>query len=901
MSMLARLRSYWRNTRHRAEMERDMAEELQFHLARRAEDIASRRGIPHDEAMRLARIEFGGLEKYKEEARQSVGLAPLDEIRSDLRYAWRTFAKNKGFTAAAVATLALGIGANTAIFSLIDAVMLRLLPVRNPEELALVQLQRPGDEPRSGFTNALWEAVRDQQDVFSGVFASSAPQPFDLRQHGTARYIQGIMVSGGFFDTLGIAPAAGRLIGEPDDRRGCPGVAVLSYGFWQSQFGGSDAALGSTISLNRQPFQVIGVSSRRFFGIEVGKSFDVAVPVCAAALFDRRNTDSRSRWWLEIVGRVKPGVSSAQLGSRLDLLSPSVMAAALPDWEPAERQQFRQRRLRAVSVSSGLSGLRTRFGEPLVILMAAVALVLLIACANITSLMLAKATTRGKEMAIRTAIGASRARLVRQLLTEAVFLSSIGAAIGLLFAKWSTALLVRGLATGRSPVFVDLSLNGRILGFTAAVTIVTGILVGLVPALRSTGVSLMAAMKSRQLAGSDARSKFGAGKWIVAGQVALSLVLLIGGGLLLRTFVRLLTADVGFDRTNVLVVIAKPTWFAADTFRLPPEERKPLYEEIGRRLRTIPGVAAVARAFTTPVGDDNWLSDVSTEPSKEAVGARHNVYFNYVEPGYFAALRTPLLGGRDFDDRDASGSPAVAIVNETLARTAFPGVSPIGRLLYGAERQPRLLIVGVVKDSKYESVREAAPPTVFVPAAQVPEGAAAEEFVIRTSIPPSMIITAVQRTIGELNADVPLEFHTLADQVDDDLVQERLLATLSGFFGGLALLLATIGMYGVLSYFVTHRQAEFGIRMALGAQPGSILRLVMRDVFMLIGWGLAAGLAAAFASVTILQSMLFGLEPRDSVTMVSAAALLAGTALLAGYMPARRATRVDPLVALRAE
>jgi predicted permease len=355
-----------------------------------------------------------------------------------------------------VATLALGIGANTAIFSLIDAVMLRLLPVRHPEELVLVQLQRPGDAPRSGFTNALWEAVRDQQDVFSDVFASSAPQPFDLRQHGSARYIQGIMISGGYFDTLGIAPAAGRLVGEADDRRGCPGVAVLSYGFWQSQFGGSDAALGSTITLNRQSFQVIGVSARRFFGIEVGKAFDVAVPVCAAALFDRRNTDSRSRWWLEIVGRVKPGVSSAQLASRLEMLSPSVMAAALPDWQPAERQQFRQRRLCAVSVASGLSRLRTRFGEPLVILMGAVALVLLIACANITSLMLAKATTRGKEMAIRTAIGASRARLVRQLLTEAVFLSSIGAAIGLLFAKWSTALLVRGLATGRSPVFVDL-------------------------------------------------------------------------------------------------------------------------------------------------------------------------------------------------------------------------------------------------------------------------------------------------------------------------------------------------------------------------------------------------------------------------------------------------------------
>ena len=901
MPLLARMRSFWRNALHRSEMERDMSDELRFHLARRAEDLVERRGLAPEEAMRIARLEFGSVEKYKEEARQSLGLKLLDELRADLRYGLRAFGKSKGFTVAAVATLALGIGANTAIFSVMDSAMLRLLPVQRPQELAAVLLQTPGQPAEDGFTNALWEAIRDRQDVFSGVFAWSAPKPLAFARGGAMRDVQGLMVSGDYFNTLGVTPAAGRLIVAADDRRGCTPVAVLSYGFWQAHFGGADSALGSTVSLEQQPFQVIGVTPRHFYGVNVGKNFDVAIPLCASALFDTRNLDSRSRWWLSIIGRVKAGVTPEQMKARLGVLSPHVMIAALPDWDAAGQQRFLARKLDTAPAGTGSSDLRSAFRESLNILMAIVALVLSIACANIASLMLARATTSGKEIAIRKALGASRSRLIRQLLTESALLSSAGAALGLVFAKWGSALLVRKLSTGRNPLFLDLSLDGRVLGFTVIITIATTVLIGLLPALRSTRIALMEAMKARSVAGSEQRSRFRLGKWIVAGQVALSLVLLIGGGLLLRTFVKLLTLDLGFDRHNVLVVSAKPPWFAADTAKLPPEQRQAAYDEIGQRLRAIPGVISVARSFTTPIGDDNWFSDIQTNVANPPTGDEATTYFNFVTPGYFATMRMPLLAGRDFDERDTNHSSLVAVVNETLARRFFPGVNALGRLFRWGDKRNPVEVVGIVKDSKYESVRQVPPPTVFLPATQVPPHAAAEEFAVRTAVPPATVIAAVRQAVTAVSRDIPVKFHTVAEEVDDNLVQERLVATLSGFFGLLALLLAMIGLYGVLSYLVTERQVEFGVRMALGAQPASILRLVMREVVVVLAAGLATGLAVAFASVTLLERMLFGLEPRDTMTMVTSVCLLSTMALLAAYLPARRATRMNPMAALRSE
>ena len=898
MRLLARLRSVWRNALHRSVMEREMSDEWQFHLSRRAEDLVQRHGLPPDEARRRARLEFGSIEKYKEQSRESFGLARLDEVRGDLRYAFRTLAGSKAFTIAAVLTLALGIGANTAIFSLIDAVMLRTLPVEKPEQLTMVLAERPGRQPDDGFTNALWESIRDQQDVFSGVFAWSTPKQFDFAQGQVAQRVRGLMLSGDYFSTLGIAPAAGRLISRADDLRGCAPIAVLSYAFWQAHFARAPSALGEVVSLNRATFQIVGVSAPGFFGLEVGKQFDVAIPLCAAALFDKRNLDSRSRWWLSIIGRQKPGMTPEQVRAGLEALSPGVMRASVPGGTADQQQEFLRRKLVPSPAARGPSNLRRTFGQPLNMLMAFVALVLLIACANIAGLILARATARAKEIAIRTALGASRARIVRQLLTESLLLSALGAGLGLLLARWGTGLLVASLTTDQNPVFVDLSLDGRVLGFTAGVAVLTGILAGLAPALRSTHASLMGAMKSQQ-APIGGRVPFRGGRWIVAGQIALSLVLLVGAGLLLRTFVTLFTLDAGFDRNGVLVATARAPWFAEDTVKMPPEQRAATYDEIGRRLRALPGVTSVARAFTTPIGDDNWFEPVS--PGREGTSSQATGTFNFVSPEYLRTLRTPLLAGRDFDDRDTKTSAPVAIVNESAARKFFPGVIAIGRHFRKPSQAAPIEIVGVVKDSKYESLREVIPPTFFLPAVQVQPRAQAEEFLIRTSTPPSALIPSVRSAIRELNSEVPLNIHTLAEQVADNLVQERLLATLSGFFGGLALLLAMVGLYGVLSYFVTQRQVEFGIRMALGAERGSILRLVMRDVVVVLAVGVATGLAAALASVKMLERMLFGLEPRDAMTMAAAACLLSGMALLAGYLPARRATRADPMIALRSE
>ncbi|HEU5450582.1 MAG TPA: ADOP family duplicated permease, partial [Terriglobales bacterium] len=633
----------------------------------------------------------------------------------------------------------------------------------------------------------------------------------------------------------------------------------------------------------------------------IGPTFDAAIPICSSAVFDgkRSRLDHRSWWWLSIVGRLKPGVTPQQANARLAVLSPSVAAAALPtNWEPEYQQRFRKTLLVTSPAATGESYLRRSFAQPLNILMAIVALVLLIACANIASLLLARATTRSREIAIRNALGASRGRLIRQLLTESLLLSAVGAAAGLLFARWASTLLVRSMATGHRAVFMDLSLDGLVLEFTAGVAVLTGILVGLLPAWRSTRVSLMAAMKGSQSAEEERHSRFRAGKWIVSSQIAVSLLLLISGGLLLRSFVKMLTVDLGFDRNNVLVMSAD-----LRAAQLPPEQHNTEYDAIAERLRAVPGVVSVARSFTTPLSNYAWNNNILVDSPNPPTGDAALAWMNAVTPDYFATLRTPLLAGREFNAQDTKDSPPVAIVTQTLAEKFFPPGKALGghfRMKTDpGEPQPLIEIVGIVKDSRYESIREEAQPVVFFPATQSKE--AAGTFELRTAVPPSAVIPAVERAVASVSKGIPLQFETLSQQVSDSVVQERLLATLSAFFGALALLLAMIGLYGVLSYLVTHRQTEFGIRMALGARPASILQLVLRDVAVVVAAGVAGGLAISLAVVTLLRKMLFGLAPRDALTMALAVVVLTAVALLAGFLPARRAARVDPMVALRYE
>jgi putative ABC transport system permease protein len=898
--LLFRLRSLFR----RDAMESEADAELRFHFEQQVEKHI-KAGRTREEATRRARLEFGGHEQLKEEIRDARGVNLIETLFQDIRYGLRILGRTPVISGVAILSLALGIGANTAIFSLIDTVMLRMLPIQRPEELTQVRMRdprSPNDEPEPTFTNPLWEALRDRQDFYSGIFAWSLTQ-FDLSQGGAVHDVNGMFASGDYFSTLDVRPAAGRLIATDDDKRGCPGVAVLSYGFWQEHFGGAPSAVGSTLSLDNQIFNVIGVSAPGFSGLEVGNKFDVAIPVCAAEIFDgpKSRLDRRSWWWLNVAGRSKPGVSRDGLKARLGVVSPQIFADALPkDWEAKDQQDFLKRSFVPTPAATGTSYLRRRFTQPLHILMGVVGLVLLIACANIASLMLARASARHKEIAVRKALGASRVRLIRQLLTECVLLSTAGAILGILFARWGSALLVRYISTGDNKVFLDLSFDWRTLSFTAGVAVFTGILFGVLPAFRSTRVSLTSAMKGSQAVDAESGAKFRAGKWIVASQVALSLVLLVASGLFLRSLVKLVTMDVGFDRNNVLIVHAN-----LHNAKVPAEQQPAMFDEIESRLRTLPGVVSASRSVMTPVSNYVWNSDLEVDSPNAPKGDAALAFFNFVSPGYFGTVRTPLLAGRNINDGDTKTAPLIAVVNETLARRFFPNGEALGKYFRihadPGKPEPPIQIVGLVKDAKYESLREEAHPTAYFPIAQLTEPVEEQVFELRTATRPSVLIASVQEAVAGVSKAVPLDFGTLAEQVDDSLVQERLLATLSTFFGALALLLAMIGLYGALSYLVAQQQREFGIRMALGAPRDSILRLVMRDVVIVLAGGLTVGAAISLAAVGLLQKMLFGLAARDTVTLLASIGVLSAVAFFAGYLPARRATRIDPMVALRYE
>ncbi len=884
----------------------DLSNEIQEHLEEKIEELVAG-GMSREEAGHAARREFGNVTLVQEDGRNIWRWPLIENLLGDVRYGLRTLRKSPGFSGVAVLTLALGIGANTAIFSLVDAVLLRALPIDKPEQLLQVLIQNPrrGDA-EGGFTNPLWEQLRDHQDVFSDIFAWGKHR-FDLAQQGEVQFVPAIWVSGSFFNSLRLRPAAGRLVDERDDHRGCPAVVVLSYAFWQRHYAGADSAIGATLSLNRHPFEVIGVAPPRFFGMEVGEQFAVAAPICSQAVFDGsdRRLNDRSSWWLQIAGRTKPGIELPQAVARLNALSATVFNGALPqNWSAEGQKDFLSRTLTVTPAAKGVSeySVRSQFTRPLEVLMAFVGLVMLIACANIASLMLARSAARRKEVAVRRALGASRARLITQLLTECLLLSSAGALLGVLFARWGTALLVRFISTSGQAVILDLSPDGRVTAFTAMLAILTGILFGLLPALKSTRVSLTSAMKGSQAVEGEGRARFRTRKWIVAFQVGLSLVVLISAGLLLRSFVNLATLDIGFDRNNVLLVGVD-----LKTGKVPANQQLATYESIEGKLAALPGVVAVGRSLVTQLEGGGWSQQIKSDWSTGLTEQEKETWMNSVSPGYFDALHMQLVDGRGFTARDTPAEAKVTIINQTLAHRFFANQNPLGKSIslmqISGQFGPPIEIVGVVKDAKYETVREETHPTAFVPDAQYPypERPAGETFALRLAIPPSSLVLPIQSAITGVNKGIPIEFRSLAQQVNDSMIQDRVLALLSGFFGALALLLATIGLYGTISYLVSQRQTEFGIRMALGAQRGSILRLVMKDVVIVLAGGLAGGAVISLAVVRVLQDLLFRLPARDAVTMGAAICILSVVAFVAGYLPARRATGVDPMVALRYE
>lgn len=829
----------------------------------------------------------------------------LDGLFQDLRYALRTLHKSPGFAAVAILSLALGIGANTAIFTLIDALALRALPVSHPEELFQVMM---GKRSYMGFTNPTWEHLQDRQDVFSGIFAYSR-WAFNLSAGGQACSVDGNYVSGQYYDTLGVRALLGRTLKPGDDTRGCAGGAVLSYGFWQREYGGRTDIVGKPISIDRHPIEIVGVTQSGFNGTEVGGSADVTLPLCAVAVIGSGrpgmlDINFYPVGWLQVMGRLKHGVSASQATARLKALAPQIYKSALDQNRlaredgrrlgPEAREEYLRRTFDTEPAGNGISYLRRQYAQALNVLMTIVGVVLMIACANVANLLLARGASRQREIAIRMAVGVSRRRLIRQLLTESLLLSGVGAMVGVLFAEWGAGLLVRFLH-----VPLDIALDARVLAFTAGIAVLMGLLFGIAPAWRGTRVDPQSAMKANAR-GVIEGSKIGLGKVLVMAQLALSLLVIVGAGLMLSTFWKLISLDAGFDRGHVLLVNAD-----LRAGKYPPEEWSRVYQEMLNQLRLIPGLHSASVSSITPVCHCRWAGEVVVEGYTSKSRDDAMISFNNVSDGYFETVGTSIIAGRDFNRLDTATSMKVAIVSQSMARKYFGATNPLGRhfrLQNGNTPAAPIEIVGIVKDAKYGSLRDEPSPFAFIPWSQGGAPGPLSGFELRAAGgSPSGLISGVKAAIARVNRDVSIEFQILASKVDDSIQRETLLATLLGFFGVLTLLLVTIGLYGVMSYNVARRRNEIGIRLALGAEQSRVLRMVLSEVVILIAIGLMAGFSMALATTRMVASFLYGLEPNNPWTLGGAAALLAMVAAIAGYLPARRASRLDPMTALRDE
>jgi putative ABC transport system permease protein len=680
--------------------ERDLDAELRAHLEMAAQDARARGESA--EAARLAALrEFGNRDLVKETTRDIWGRNPFHGTGSDLRAGLRAFRKYPAFAAIMILTLALGIGANTAIFSLIDAVMLRSLPVSHPEQLVQVRM----DAEDSLLTNPVWEQLRDRQDVFSGLFAYGQVR-FNLALGGEAHYVTGYWVSGDFFSTLGAAAAIGRTFTAADDRRGCAPTAMLGYDFWQRRYGEDPEILSRSISLDGHPFQIVGVGQAGFTGIDVGRAVDIYVPLCTDPIVRGAGAqlDQRRNWWLTAIGRPKRGIPAAQLAARLKTLSPPVFEATIPEiYLPKDQREFAARTLDTIPAANGISYVRGQYRDALLILMAVVGLLLLIACANVANLLLARAASRQREIAVRIALGAGRWRLVRQLLMESVLFAAAGSTLGALFAQWGSRLLVGFLSSANNRVFLDLAIDARVLAFTAGVSAAAVLLFGLAPAWRGTRVDPQAAMKIGARGVAEGHSRFSLGKALVSAQVAVSLVLVVGAALLLSTFRNLATLDAGFDRDRVLMINTD-----LRNANYPKERLEASFEEMRQRLASIPGVLSASFSNNTPVSGSTYSIAVDVKGYAAQSPRDSQMWANYVSQGFFETLGTPLLAGRDFERRDTADSAKVAIINQTAGRKFFHTENPVGRYYRtGYPVKDQLVqVVGVVKDARYNKLSE---------------------------------------------------------------------------------------------------------------------------------------------------------------------------------------------------
>ena len=832
----------------------------------------------------------------------------MTAVSQDLRFAFRTLRKSPLFTSVAVLSLALGIGANTAIFSLIDQLILQMLPVRNPEQLVLLTSRGSHYGSNTG-SNAIsypmYQDFRDRNEVFQGMFCRYGTT-FSMNYEGKTELVSGELVSGNYFPVLSLGAELGRVFTAQDDlHQGQHPIAVLSYGYWKTRFSGDPHVLGKKLVLNGYPITVIGVSRQGFDGVEPGYSPQIRVPMMmkhelVSGRFYSLN-DRRGRF-VQAFGRLKPGMTIEHAKAGLQPLFHQILQMEVRDEAFARatehtKQQFLRMWMDVLPAANGRSSLRQQFTNPLYALMAIVGLVLLIACSNVANLMIARAASRQKEIAVRLAIGASRSRLIGQLLLESLILSLAGGIAGIGLAVWMVRALIGFLPKGVTPYALDSSPDLRVLGFTVAVAVCTGLLFGLAPALQATRPQLAGTLKDQ--AGSViGGTGVGLRKTLVVAQVALSLLLLVSAGLFLQSLANLRNTNPGFITENLISFSTNPALNGYSQ-----ERTADFYRRLSDRIARTPGVISASLAVMPLLDGNEWDSSVSIEGYSAKEGEWINPHMQFVSPGFFATLKIPMLLGRDFRLRDEKGAPKVGIINERFARRYF-GSSPIGRHVgMGGNPGTKLdiEIVGVVRDTRYEGLREEVPYELYIPYPQM-EMIQGMISYVRAAGDPEQLFPVMRQLVSEVDVNVPVyRMRTMEQQIDKSLMSERLLASLSAVFGAIATLLAAIGLYGVMAYMVARRTREIGIRMALGAAGGKVIWLVMREVLVLASAGVAIGLCGAFAATRLVQSQLFGVTATDGLTMIAGALGIAGVAALAGYLPARRATTIDPLIALRWE
>jgi putative ABC transport system permease protein len=836
----------------------------------------------------------------------------MQSLLQDLRYGARMLLKNPGFTVIAVLTLALGIGANTAIFSLTDQILLRRLPVERPEELVVLRSPGPkgghvwsdGDDAAS-FSYPMYKDLRDRgANVFSGLLARFAI-PLSVAGAGQTERADGELVSGNYFEILGVRPALGRVFNQEDDRApGAHQVVVLSHAYWTRRFGADPAILNKSLTVNGNPMTVIGVSREGFRGVQVGQTPDVFVPMMMKAQMipNSRGLDDRRDYWLAIMGRLKPGMSRAQTEEAIRPSYRSILEEELSlrsGGSAQSRQRFLDKIILLEDGSKGRQILQRDSKQPFLVLMGMAGLALLIACANVANLLLARGAARQREIAVRMALGAGRWRLMRQFLLESLMLSLIGGAVGLMVAAWTIQGLVASIPPSVGALGLSVELDPRLLGFTLAIATLTGLLFGVAPAARATRVNLEATLREQGSSVSGGLSSVRFRKALVVSQIVLTTALLVGAGLFARSLSNLNRLDLGLRADHLIAFSVAP-----ELNGYSPERTIAFFDDLRQSVAALPGVRSVSAAELPILTDSDAGSNVTIEGYQAQDSEDMEVRHNRIGPDYFATMGIPLIGGREFTVADAAGSAKVAIINETMARRFFANRNPIGsHFAFGAgdRIRPDIEIVGVVKDSKHTTVREEKRPFAYLPYSQE-TNLGRITFYARTDQDVVSIAPSLRREVAQRDNNLPIyDLKTLRQQTNESLFADRFLTFLSICFGSLAAALAAIGLYGVMAYTVTRRMREIGIRIALGATQGRVAWLVLREVALLAGAGLLAGAPLAFALGRAAESLLFGVKAGDPLVFAAAGLLLTLVALFGGYLPARRAAKVDPMVALRRE